>query len=137
MKDLYGIAGVSKQAHHRYMNRQLCKSDKTAFYIGLVEAARSMHPVIGLEKIYHLYKPLPIGRDGFINIATLAGYALDKPIKISWKGPRVIPYQNLLSGKCFTDINQVWATDITYYQIGKVYYYISMIMDLYSRRILA
>jgi len=137
MKTLYSIAGLTKQAHQQYMVRTQSKQDRTALYIELVEQARMMHPVIGLEKVYYLYKPEGIGRDSFINIATLAGYALDKPLSASSKGQRVIPYQNLLTGKDFTGINQVWATDITYYLIGSIYYYISMIMDLYSRKIIA
>ena len=137
MNELYQIAGVSKQAHHQYMSRVLSKEDKTALYVQLIEQARILHPVIGLEKIYYLYAPLQIGRDVFINIGKLAGYALNKAPKTTWKGVRVIPYQNLLADKMFTSISQVWATDITYYKLGLSYYYISMIMDLYSRRILS
>jgi len=32
--------------------------------------------------------------------------------------------------------NQVWVSDITYYEIGGRFYYLIFIMDLYSRRIL-
>ncbi len=137
MSSLYSISGVSKQAHHQYMSRDQLKQDRTALYIQLVEQARMLHPVIGLAKVYYLFKPEGIGRDSFVNLATWAGYALDKAPLVSWKGEKVIPYQNLLSGKFFRDINQVWVTDITYYKIGADYYYISMIMDLYSRRILS
>ena len=33
--------------------------------------------------------------------------------------------------------NQVWCTDITYIRMGKGYLYLTVIMDWYSRRILA
>ena len=137
MSILYSISGISKQAYHQYLARQAAKEDRSSLYLQMVIQARLMHPVIGLEKIYHLYKPEGIGRDAFIHIATLAGYALEKPPMVSWKGSRVIPYQNLLSGKYFTAVNQIWVTDITYFKLGDSYYYISMIMDLYSRRIIA
>lgn len=137
MKDLYQISEVSKQAHHQYMSRSCLKTDLTALYIGLIESARIMHPVIGLEKIYYLSHPPDIGRDAFINIGTMAGYALEKPKQTTFKGVHVVPYQNLLSDKMFTGVNQLWVTDITYYKIGTEYYYISMIMDLYSRKIIA
>ncbi|MEM6699352.1 MAG: DDE-type integrase/transposase/recombinase, partial [Bacteroidota bacterium] len=137
MKPYYAIAGISKQAHHQYKSRLSQKEDKTMYYIGLMEQARMMHPVIGLAKIYALYQPQGIGRIAFEQLGKLAGYALDaKPI-LTWKGTRVIPYTNLLGGKWFTSVNQVWVTDITYYKIGDTYYYISMIMDLYSRKIIA
>lgn len=137
MKALYSIAQVSKQAHHQYLSRLDAKVDRTALYLQLVDQAREMHPNIGLAKVYHLFYPTSIGRDAFVNLATMAGYALEKALPISWKGDGGLPYQNLLSGKAIREINQVWATDITYYLIGGEYYYISMIMDLYSRRILA
>lgn len=137
LNPFYKIAGVSKQAHQQYMSRLSNKEDKTAYYIGLMEQARVMHPVIGLAKIYALYEPQGIGRVAFEQLGKMAGYALDARPIVSWKGSRIIPYENLLSGKWFTAVNQVWVTDITYYKIADTYYYISMIMDLYSRKIIA
>ena len=137
MKNLYAIAGLSKQAHQQYIARWEAKEDRTQLYIQMIEEARILHPAIGLVKTYYLYQPEGIGRDSFINLGYLTGYGMEKPHSASWKGQRVIPYQNLLGGKSFREINQVWATDITYFRIKDQYYYISMIMDLYSRRILA
>ena len=138
MKDLYQIAGLSKQAHHAYQLRVAAKEDRTELYIQMIQQARVMHPVIGLAKIYYLFKPQGIGRDAFVNIGTLAGYALEAPkAKTTFKGSRSSSYLNLLADLLLTDVNQVWATDITYYQIGDQYYYISMIIDLYSRKIIA
>ena len=137
MKNLYPIAGLSKQAHQQYMLRLATKTDRTAHYIGLMQQARQMHPVIGLAKIYYLFQPQGIGRQAFEQLGKMAGYALEPIPKTSWKGSRIIPYQNLLINKEFKDVNQLWVTDITYYKIGDTYYYISMIMDLYSRKIIA
>jgi transposase InsO family protein len=38
-----------------------------------------------------------------------------------------------LPGTELTCINQVWASDITYYRIGEQFYYLTFILDLYSR----
>jgi hypothetical protein len=46
-------------------------------------------------------------------------------------------YENLIYGFKLTDVNQVWASDITYYMIKDRVYYITFIEDLFSRRILA
>ena len=137
MNRFYTIAGVSKQAHQQYMARKSDKTDKTAYYIGLMEEARGLHPVIGLAKIYALYHPQGIGRVAFEQLGKMAGYALKNRPLTSWKGVRIIPYENLLTDKLLNGVNQVWVTDITYYKIRDVYYYISMIMDLYSRKIIA
>lgn len=135
MKAVYKIAAISKQSHQQYMLRSSDTGDYTAYYIGLIEEARVHHPVIGLEKIYYLFNPEGIGRDSFVAIGTMAGYALDAVARTTWKGGYTCPYGNLLTGKKFNNINQVWATDITYFKVGETFYYISMILDLYSRRI--
>lgn len=137
MNPFYTLAGVSKQAHQQYMSRLCDQRDRTAYYLGLMAQARSLHPRIGLAKIYYLYDPEGIGREAFEQLGKMAGYALEAPPQLSWRGSRVIPYQNLLSDKSFNGADQLWVTDITYYKIGEVYYYISMIMDLYLRKIIA
>ncbi len=45
-------------------------------------------------------------------------------------------YTNLLHGFKLTGVNQVWASDITYFMTGESVYYIAFIEDVYSRRIL-
>ena len=137
MSPYYKIAGITKQAHQQFMAKLSNKTEKTAYYIGLMEQARGLHPVIGLAKIYALYNPDGIGRVAFEQLGKMAGYALESRPILTWKGVRVIPYQNLLADKLFNGVNQIWVTDITYYKIGDTYYYISMIMDLYSRKIIA
>jgi transposase InsO family protein len=44
-------------------------------------------------------------------------------------------YPNLIAGMTVTDINQVWASDITYVRIGTGFVYVAIILDLFSRRI--
>lgn len=47
---------------------------------------------------------------------------------------RIFP--NLLHGKEITAPNQVWVTDITYVRIQTCFVYLSVIMDLFSRRVI-
>jgi putative transposase len=136
MKPYYEVSQVSKQAHHQYMSRLYSHYDRTAYYIGLMEQAREFHPVIGLAKIWHLYEPEGIGREAFEQLGKAHGYAQELKPKTTFKSPSV-SYDNLLVGQHFTANNQLWVTDITYYRIKERYYYISMIMDLYIRKIVA
>ena len=43
-------------------------------------------------------------------------------------------YPNLLNGCTVTDINQVWAADITYIRILTAFVYLAVILDIYSRK---
>jgi len=96
-----------------------------------------MHPGMGLRTIYERYQPEGIGRDAFIELGLRNGFRLKSVHKsvrttFSVKSNR---YGNLLDGKRFTDVNQIWSSDITYFKIGEQTYYIVLIMDVYSRRI--
>jgi transposase InsO family protein len=108
------------------------------YYEGMIMQVRDIHPNMGLRTIYEKLQPEGIGRDHFIALAIRLGLCMD-PItnrKRTTYVHRGTGYLNLLAGIDFTDVNQVWATDITYFKISDVFYYISLIMDLYSRRIL-
>jgi len=92
---------------------------------------------MGLRTIYETYQIEGIGRDAFISLGLRNGFrlrAVHKTVRTTFsvKSNR---YRNLLEGKVFTDVNQVWSSDITYFKIGEATYYIVFIMDVYSRRI--
>src|SRR5690606_19883784 len=42
----------------------------------------------------------------------------------------------LVTGRELTGVNQVWVSDITYYEMNCKFYYLTFIMDQYSRRII-
>jgi len=100
---------------------------------------RSMHPKIGSKKMYELLKPEQVGRDAFISIYTQAGFSIVKDRNYR-KTTHSIPsskYTNLTMGLEIRDINQVWTSDITYFQIAEQeFLYIVFIIDVYSRKIL-
>ena len=112
--------------------------EKEVIFIRLMEQTREIHPGMGLRTMYGMLQPENIGRDAFIALGLSEGFRLcsvEKKVRTTYsiKSNR---YTNLLVGKWFTDINQVWSSDITYlYCLGK-FYYIVMIMDVYSRRII-
>jgi putative transposase len=45
-------------------------------------------------------------------------------------------YANLMEGLVIDGIDQVWVTDITYFFIGGDCYYVVLVMDVYSRKLL-
>jgi transposase InsO family protein len=78
-----------------------------------------------------------MGRDKFESFCFDHGLKLEKPkaYKRTTDSRGVIRFPNLIAGVEFTGINQAWSSDITYYQVGEQVYYITFIMDLYSRKI--
>lgn len=47
----------------------------------------------------------------------------------------VIRFKNLVEGKKLDGTNQVWVSDITYYDLHDKFYYLTFVMDQYSRKI--
>lgn len=137
MKDLYQICGISKQAHAQSLERATKVQSKVPFYIGLMYDIRDLHPGMGLRTMYEQFQPEGIGRDSFIALGLQEGLrlrAIKNPIKTT-QSVKSSRYPNLLVGKRFTGVNQVWASDIFYFSIAGQHQYVVLIMDVYSRRI--
>ena len=131
------MCNVSKQGHHQALKRLIHQKEKEVIYTRLMEQTREIHPGMGLRTMYDMLEPDGIGRDAFIELGLREGFrlkAVEKQTRTTYsvKSNR---YSNLLVGIKFTDVNQIWSSDITYLYILGKFYYLVMIMDLYSRRI--
>jgi putative transposase len=137
MMDLYCLCNITKQGHHQQVLRELKWSEKEHLIVGLIIQIREIHPTMGLKTMYEFYKPEAVGRDAFISIGIYYGFRI-KIIKNTTRTTFSSPfsrYKNLLVDKVLTDINQLWTSDITYFKVGEVFFYIVFIMDVYSRKI--
>ena len=137
MKIVYEYCGISRQAHTQALARERLLADKRLLYIHLMYEIRKLHPGMGLRKMYEQFRPDGIGRDAFISLGLVEGLRLrsiPNPTRTTWRSQRYA-YPNLLVGKRFTGVNQIWSSDITYFSLGKTHYYIVLIMDVYSRKI--
>jgi putative transposase len=138
MNRFYEAAGTTKQSHLANRQRRLEQEDKWLMVCAILAEERGKHPAMSLKKLYHRLKPDFVGRDAFVDFGMENGY---EPV-LKFKKPRTTrssnhrAYPNLLHDLKIFDINQVWVTDITYFKIKGTWYYISMIIDLYSRRII-
>jgi putative transposase len=137
MKQLYVLAHLTKQAHHQEVQRLQSQAQKEEVYVRLMEQVRAIHPGMGLRTMYDLAEPDGIGRDAFIALGLREGFrlkALEKHTRTTYS-VKTNRYTNLLDGRSFTAVNQLWSSDITYVYCLNRFYYLVVIMDVYSRRI--
>ena len=135
MNVLYRVLGVSKQSFHQRLNRQMFLLEEMEQLLVLVRQIRSDHPRMSSRQMYRLLKPVHLGRDRF------EAFCFENGFKVSVKRAYhrttnslgVTRFENLLMDFELTGINQVWVSDITYYRIGEKFYYLTFILDLYSR----
>jgi putative transposase len=137
LTELYKMLGLSKQAHHQHRIQHIQQACDIERILQEVVILRINHPVMGLKKLYHKLKYKPFGRDKFIELGLEAGLSVPRPknyqrTTFSTKSNR---YQNLLVGVEIDDIDQLWVSDITYFWVNNRFYYITLIMDVYSRKI--
>lgn len=137
LNQLYEILDISKQAVIKYHKKQLELDKKIADLLIEVDLLRSEHPGCGVEKMYYTLKPDFLGRDKFILIFMDLGYRV-KQIKSYHRTtiPVHSKYKNLIQGLMVRDMNIVWQSDITYFQVNGNYYYIVFIIDIYTKKII-
>lgn len=139
MKDMYTIAGISKQALWKYRKRQEETSCIIGDVVDIINGVRKNHKRMGCRKIYYTSpKTLQVGRNIFEQIGFANGFKLKLKrniCKTTWS-QRVEVYPNLIEGKELNGINQVWQSDIFYIKIGDVDYYGISIEDVYPRKLL-
>ena len=137
MSLLYRSIGISKQAFHQHTNRYLKTLEEQQQLLPLITQIRADHPALSARQMYFMLQPQTMGRDRFEQFCFEQGFKIAR--KRSWRRTTdsrgVTRFDNLLTGFELTGINQVYVSDITYYQIGDRFYYLTFIMDLYSRYI--
>jgi transposase InsO family protein len=138
MSDLFKLCDISRQAHHQRLIREKHWASLEYLVVGLIMQIREIHPGMGLRVIYDILKPNGLGRDAFISIGLSYGFRLityKNQIRTTFSSP-FSRYKNLLVDKQLNNMNQLWTSDITYYNIADKFYYIVMIIDVYSRKII-
>lgn len=135
LNSAYRSVGITRQSFHEWLDRQSSHYELEAQLIMLVRKIRLDHPRMSARTMYKCIQPNGIGRDKFIQICMDNGLAVEvkrNPRKTTdSKGVKRFP--NLLLDLEVVRPHQVWVSDITYYDIASRFYYLTFIMDLYSR----
>ena len=99
---------------------------------------RSDHPTLSVREMYFMLQPEWLGRDAFEQLCREWDLTVKKAhnYRRTTDSSGVIRFDNLIQNINLTGIDQVWQSDITYFEINKKFYYLTFIIDAYSRRIL-
>ena len=135
MNELYRVIGISKQAFHQYLDKQLLILEEQQQLLPIIRQIRADHPRLSARRMYQMINPESMGRDRFEQFCYQYGFklAVKRSFHKTTNSLGVTRFANLIAGRELTGINRVWASDITYYRIGERFYYITFILDLYSR----
>lgn len=138
------ICEISRQAY--YKKQSMRKREKIAgeFIANVVKQERTMQPREGGRKLHKRKKDffakhgVKIGRDRFFKVLSKHNLLLE-PLERHPKTTNARHYLPKFTNKIkeikVSHANQVWVSDITYINTAEGYLYLSLITDLYSRKI--
>lgn len=138
MNQVFRYTGYSKQAFHQQMNRRLLDQQQQVLLLPIITELRLEHPGVSARQLYLILQPENMGRDKFEAFCFDNGFKLhrSKAYRRTTDSSGVIRFPNLVIGRELTGINQAWSSDITYYQLGIKFYYLTFILDLFSRKLI-
>lgn len=137
MNMLYESLGISKQAFHQYMDRQRVILSEQKQLLVLIYQIREDHPTMGARDMYFKLDPESMGRDAFELFCKEEGLMSStvRDFRRTTDSSGVVRFENKIEGLELTRIDHVWQSDITYYEVGGRFYYITFVIDGFSRRI--
>jgi transposase InsO family protein len=110
----------------------------------LVKGERTLQPRLGGRKLFRILAPvlenegIKLGRDRFFDVLREKGLLvppLPKSPGTTKFEPSLPVFHNLVAGLELTGPNQAWAADITYIRTDEGFLYLSLITDMWSRKI--
>jgi transposase InsO family protein len=112
--------------------------------LAMVQGERRLQPRLGVRKLYwllgndiHRFAP-HFGRDKFFALLREHDLLVERKCqycKTTHSYHHFHKYSNLIRDLTPTRPNQVWASDITYLRTEKGFVYLSLLTDMYSRKI--
>jgi transposase InsO family protein len=129
--------GISKQGYHQWLERRVKTQSEQKQLLLIIHQLRQQHPTMGCRDMYHKLKPISMGRDAFESFCREENLmvARMKNWRRTTDSNGTTRFDNLMESLQLTAINQLWQSDITYFELNNKFYYITFIIDAFSRRI--
>ena len=131
------LLGLNRRSYY-YSRKD--ESAENLLLMRLIDREYTDHPFYGSRQMASVLrrKRHVVNRKRIQRLMRLMGLQAIYPKKrLSLKGPDSVIYPYLLRGVEVTHPSQVWAADITYVPMRNGFLYLVVVMDWYSRRVIA
>jgi hypothetical protein len=137
MSNVFHVLNMKKQSFFQMLNRRERQLDEAEQVLMLVNEIRRDHPSMSVREIYFKLNVQGMGRDKFEQFCFDHGYRVkrQKNYRVTTDSRGVTRFSNLIKDLELTAVNQVLVSDITYYEINGKFYYLTLVMDLFSREV--
>jgi putative transposase len=139
------LFGKTRQAFHQMETRKVKECVNAEILLVYVKEIRKQQPRLGTRKMYDMLQDIiktnaiKIGRDKFFSLLKRNDQLVKKRrkhIHTTDSNHVYKRYRNLIKEYIPTGPEQIWVSDITYLSIEKGFVYLSLVTDLYSKRIM-
>ena len=136
--------GISRQAYYQHEWKESEEVFQYGVILDEIRNIRKNHNKMGVRKLQVTLQPfvesngIKIGRDALFNLLSVHGLLVrnrKRHIQTTYSHHWLKKYPNLITDFIPSMPNQLWVSDITYWKLGDTWYYISLITDAYSRKI--
>jgi putative transposase len=129
---------ISRQAVYQHSRRQQHKSSQEQDVLDSIRPLRQLMPRVGARKLLEHLPVLGVGRDRLLEILRKHGLLVKRRrryIITTHSDHGLAVWPNLLRHVTPETPNAVWVADQTYIRLRRGFCYLSLVTDLYSRRI--
>lgn len=139
------MLGKSRDYYYKIISRSLKAEKLEERILPLIKEKKAILKKEGAKKLYNRLKPeleslgIKMGRDKFLNLLKVNDL-LQK--RVRYKKPKTDSdhpfrkHKNLLKGRKVERPDEVYVSDITYIRVGGEWNYLTLVMDLFSRKIM-
>ena len=139
------LLGVSRSYYYKLEEKELKSELEEAQILKLVKREKGILKESGGKKMYYLVQEeikelgIKMGRDRFLKVLRNNDLLVSRK---KYKQPKTDSnhpfrkHRNLIKEMQIERSDQVWVSDITYIRVGEDWNYLTLITDLYSRRIM-
>jgi len=144
LKELCAVYGKSRQAWYRNDKQELDEERYADLIEKEVKRIRKALPRLGAKKLYAKMKPFLVkhnikkGREKFKDVLRARNLMIQKKKRsriTTNSNHHYRKYPNIACGLKVEKANTLWVSDITYVPFGRSFFYLSLVMDAYSRKI--
>jgi transposase InsO family protein len=136
--------GMSRQNYYQVRRERQRRKADSGLIEQLVCAERAAQPRLGGRKRLHILRPeleragVRIGRDRFFEVMREKSLVLERLTGVphTTNSRHSLPvFHNLVKDLELTNPHQAWAADSTYIRSDEGFLYLTLVMDLWSRKI--
>ncbi len=141
MKEIANAYGYSRQGYYKRLRYEVRRQKEDAGVLEAVKREREQLPRTGGRKLQHNLQSqgIVVGRDRLLSLLRQNDMLITRKKnyrKTTNSNHGFQVYRNLAKSKELTGPNQVLVSDITYIHTLEGYCYLSLLMDLFSRKVM-